>query len=82
MDAPPRLTKIRDCLGHLPLDAGGVAKAEAIHLAEPRRTAGTVQLEHCFAIGTDDVNVLRSMVIGVDHNAQTTKPENGRHPTT
>jgi hypothetical protein len=61
------------------LKALDLTSPSAIILPKLDRTGGTVQFENRFALAADHVNVSRSMIVGIDCNPKTIKPENRRH---
>lgn len=54
---------------------------ESIILPELYRSCRTVQIQCCLATSTNHVNMGRSMIVRINHNPQSIKPENRRHYT-
>jgi hypothetical protein len=52
---------------------------KSVVLAQQHRTLGTIQLEYCFLLGTDDVHMRWSMIIRVDNDAEPSKAIDGGH---
>ena len=54
---------------------------ESIVLTELYRSGRTVQIDYCFATSTNHVNVGGTMIVWINRNPQSFKPENRRHCT-
>ena len=52
---------------------------ESIILPELYRSCRTVQIEYCLVASTDRVHMRWSVVVWINHNPQSVKPENRRH---
>jgi hypothetical protein len=50
--------------------------AEPVGLTQLQRASRTVQNEHCFAIGAENVNMLRTVIVAEYLHTEHTKPEN------
>jgi len=79
MNFLPCSTQLTKVLHQFALEALDLTSRSAIILPKVDRTVWTVQMENCFALTTDHVNVGRSMIVGIDYNPKSMKPKNGRH---
>jgi len=61
------------------LDAAQFRKLEAIALSQLRRSARTIQQEYGFSPGASDMDMRGTVIIGVDHHAQASEAQEGRH---
>jgi hypothetical protein len=52
---------------------------ESIILSEFYRSCRTIQIEYCFVPYSNDVNMGWSMIVRINHNPQSAKPQNRRH---
>jgi hypothetical protein len=79
MDHPPGVAQLEEPhvqrLGH----RSQLSNSETVRLPQCHRPHGTVRLKYGFAIGSDYMNVLGHVIIGIDHYAQPAQPENTRH---
>src|SRR5271169_1646352 len=79
MDSLPRSQKHNQVLDKRDDNSCQIAPAEAVVLAQGNRTDGSVQFKDSFVSLPDDMNVRRTVVIGVYDDPQVANPENGRH---
>src|SRR5438067_8312037 len=79
MDRPPFLAQTRERTLHRSLDPTRLAHAEPVAFAELQRSARAVQEEHGLAACSDDMDMRRSMIVGIYDHAKPIKPMNGRH---
>jgi len=83
MNPLPCPQQLYQMLNQCPFNPCQVATAESIVLPQCHRSLHSPsgrpvhQLKDSFASLSNDVNVHRSMVIGIDDNAQVANPENG-----
>ena len=79
MDPLPFSAKRGQARLQFPRDARHLRPPEAIDLTQLDRSIRTVEIQHCFAFGADHMNMRRTMIVRVDHDAQSTERCNARH---
>jgi len=60
-------------------NAACIVSAEAVAFAQGRRTVGAMQNEYRFTLISSDVDVCRTMIVGVDDGAQAVETKSSRH---
>jgi hypothetical protein len=60
-------------------DAADISAGQAIDLAQGRRSLRAIQIEHCLASTTDDMNVRRPMIGEIDDDPQASDTQDSRH---
>ena len=73
MDLSPRGAQVRQSVAQRRLNATQISLRKTVVLPQGWRPFGAVQVEHCLAAISDDVDVRRAVIVGIDHH---TKPAN------
>jgi hypothetical protein len=79
MGLSPRVTQVRKFVHQSGLDTPNFSGRKSEVLSQFYWTIGTMEAEHSFTLIANDVNMRRTMIIWVNHDAQAADTQNGRH---
>jgi hypothetical protein len=79
MDLSPLITELHKRASEPLTDLGQFGCLEPVVLAQRRLPLRAVQLKHRLATPPDDVEMGRTVIVGIDHDAQTIDGQDLRH---